>query len=250
MGSVLVDGVDLRAVRFSSLRSRVVLVPQEGFLFDSTLLDNIRSGQARRLARVYLADPDLLVLDEATSAVDPATEVRVQRVLGRPAARGLRTSTGLDDRDAQQHGSQRARQAYSCPDPFERRALDERVQRGTDARQCDEQQLDRQSGLEGLARLARLTDVGEHPAAGQNEHDERGPGYPGVGAGRGGESSRIGSAERPRQRRKDNLTAHPGGRCEHVKGQSDHVEVDCQHPSIQHWWTCGIRPGGSPGRMS
>jgi len=89
MGSVLVDGVDLRAVRFSSLRSRVVLVPQEGFLFDSTLLDNIRSGQARRLARVYLADPDLLVLDEATSAVDPATEVRVQRVLGRPAARGL-----------------------------------------------------------------------------------------------------------------------------------------------------------------
>ena len=33
------------------------------------------------LARAYLADPDLLVLDEATSAVDPATEVRVQRAL-------------------------------------------------------------------------------------------------------------------------------------------------------------------------
>ena len=29
------------------------------------------------LARAYLADPDLLVLDEATSAVDPATEVRL-----------------------------------------------------------------------------------------------------------------------------------------------------------------------------
>ena len=33
------------------------------------------------LARAYLADPDLLVLDEATSAVDPATEVRLQAAL-------------------------------------------------------------------------------------------------------------------------------------------------------------------------
>ncbi|MGI9017751.1 MAG: ABC transporter ATP-binding protein [Euzebya sp.] len=33
------------------------------------------------LARAYLADPDLLVLDEATSAVDPATEMRLQRAL-------------------------------------------------------------------------------------------------------------------------------------------------------------------------
>jgi ATP-binding cassette, subfamily B, bacterial len=33
------------------------------------------------LARAYVANPDLLVLDEATSAVDPATEVRLQRAL-------------------------------------------------------------------------------------------------------------------------------------------------------------------------
>jgi ATP-binding cassette, subfamily B, bacterial len=33
------------------------------------------------LARAYIANPDLLVLDEATSAVDPATEVRLQRAL-------------------------------------------------------------------------------------------------------------------------------------------------------------------------
>jgi ATP-binding cassette, subfamily B, bacterial len=33
------------------------------------------------LARAYVADPDLLVLDEATSAVDPATEVRIARAL-------------------------------------------------------------------------------------------------------------------------------------------------------------------------
>ena len=125
-GRVLLDGVDLRELRFSSLRERVVLVPQDGFLFDDTLLANARfarptaseddvrlaltelgladwleglpHGLATRvgqrgealsagerqlvaLARAYVADPDLLVLDEATSAVDPATEVRIQRAL-------------------------------------------------------------------------------------------------------------------------------------------------------------------------
>ena len=125
-GTVRIDGVDLREVRFSSLRERVVLVPQEGFLFDATLRENVRFGrpdatdedvtlaltelgldawlaglpqglatevgqrgeslsagerQLVALARAYLADPDLLVLDEATSAVDPSTEVRLQRAL-------------------------------------------------------------------------------------------------------------------------------------------------------------------------
>ena len=125
-GRVLLDGVDLRRLRFSSLRERVVMVPQEGFLFDDTVLHNVRYGrpaasdtdielaltelglmewvetlphglhtsvgqrgeslsagerQLVALARAYLADPDLLVLDEATSAVDPATEVRLQRAL-------------------------------------------------------------------------------------------------------------------------------------------------------------------------
>jgi putative ABC transport system ATP-binding protein len=125
-GRVLIDGTDLRRVSFASLRQRVVLVPQEGFLFEGTLLENIRFGrpesteddvrltltelgldgwlatlpqglhtevgqrgeslsagerQLVALARAYLADPDLLVLDEATSAVDPGTEVRLQRAL-------------------------------------------------------------------------------------------------------------------------------------------------------------------------
>ncbi len=125
-GRVLLDGVDLRRLAFDSLRSRVVLVPQEGFLFDDDVAANIRFGrpdatdddialavtelgldswvsglphglathvgqrgeslsagerQLVAIARAYLADPDLLVLDEATSAVDPSTEVRVQRAL-------------------------------------------------------------------------------------------------------------------------------------------------------------------------
>ncbi len=125
-GRVLVDGVDLRDLRSASLRSRIVMVPQDGFLFDTTLRDNVALGrpgaddalvrlaltelglagwleglprgldtrvgqrgeslsagerQLVALARAYLADPDLLVLDEATSSVDPATEVRLQRAL-------------------------------------------------------------------------------------------------------------------------------------------------------------------------
>src|SRR5690606_468018 len=44
-GRVRLDGVDLRDIAFSSLRERVVLVPQEGFLFDQNLLENIRFGK-------------------------------------------------------------------------------------------------------------------------------------------------------------------------------------------------------------
>ncbi|MBB2912907.1 putative ABC transport system ATP-binding protein [Streptosporangium becharense] len=44
-GRILVDGHDLRTVRFSSLRRRIVMVPQDGFLFDGTLAENIRFGR-------------------------------------------------------------------------------------------------------------------------------------------------------------------------------------------------------------
>jgi ATP-binding cassette, subfamily B, bacterial len=125
-GRVLVGGVPLAEVAFASLRARVVMVPQDGFLFDATIADNVRYGcpgmsdeevgdafdelglapwieglqagvatpvgqrgeslsagerQLVAIARAYVADPDLLVLDEATSAVDPATERRLTRAL-------------------------------------------------------------------------------------------------------------------------------------------------------------------------
>ena len=68
------------------------------------------------LARAYVADPDLLVLDEATSAVDPATEVRLQRTLD-AVTRG-RTTVAIAHRlstaQARRRGDRGRRGAGSC----------------------------------------------------------------------------------------------------------------------------------------
>jgi ATP-binding cassette subfamily B protein len=127
-GAVLLDGIDVRSIAPHSLRTSVVLVPQEGFLFDDSIAANVRYGkldassqdilasadelglrdwldglphgidtmvgqrgeslsagerQLVALLRAHLADPDLLVLDEATSAVDPHLEMRIGRALER-----------------------------------------------------------------------------------------------------------------------------------------------------------------------
>jgi len=127
-GHVLVDGQDVRDVTESSLRRNVVVVPQEGFLFDGTVADNIgisrsdatradveascaalgfsdrldaipdgldaivsnrgltlSSGQRQlvALARAFLAEPRVIVLDEATSNLDPATDVLVEEAMHR-----------------------------------------------------------------------------------------------------------------------------------------------------------------------
>ena len=44
-GSVLLDGIDVRRIDARSLRRSVVLVPQEGFLFDDTIAANVRYGK-------------------------------------------------------------------------------------------------------------------------------------------------------------------------------------------------------------
>lgn len=125
-GTVLLGSTDISTVNFDNLRRHVVMVPQEGFLFDSSLADNLRYGkrdateaqlvqaiddleltdwfealpqgldtsvgqrgeslsagerQLVALIRSSLANPDFLVLDEATSAVDPQTELRATRAL-------------------------------------------------------------------------------------------------------------------------------------------------------------------------
>jgi ABC-type multidrug transport system fused ATPase/permease subunit len=129
-GAILVGGVDLRDVSVESRSRRIRLVPQDGFLFDSTIAENVRLGrpdatdeeiagafeslglgwwiarlpsgvgtpvgergenlsvgerQLVALARAQLADAGLLILDEATSAVDPETERALSEALVRLA---------------------------------------------------------------------------------------------------------------------------------------------------------------------
>jgi putative ABC transport system ATP-binding protein len=43
-GRVLIGGVDARRIPFEQLRRRVVMVPQDGFLFEGTVADNVRYG--------------------------------------------------------------------------------------------------------------------------------------------------------------------------------------------------------------
>ena len=125
-GTIVFGGVDLRDATLASLRHRVVVVPQEGFLFGGTIADNVRIARAEAsdddvrsafaaigalgrfeefpegihtevrergsrlsagerqlvsLARAALVDPAVLVLDEATSNLDPGTEFIVERAL-------------------------------------------------------------------------------------------------------------------------------------------------------------------------
>ncbi|MFN0090220.1 MAG: ABC transporter ATP-binding protein [Acidimicrobiales bacterium] len=127
-GSVSFGGVDLRRATAASRRARVVLAPQEGFLFNGTIADNLRIArpdasdaelaaaldalgvrerfealddglatevrergsrlsagekQLVSLARAALADPAVLILDEATSSLDPGTEEIVESALER-----------------------------------------------------------------------------------------------------------------------------------------------------------------------
>ena len=127
-GQITINGVPIHEIDAESRHSSIQMVPQDGFLFDQTIRENVAFGkphaseeeiqtafhslgltdwlnklpdgintqtgsrgerisvgerQLVALARAQLANPGLLILDEATSAVDPETEVALVSALER-----------------------------------------------------------------------------------------------------------------------------------------------------------------------
>jgi ABC-type multidrug transport system fused ATPase/permease subunit len=127
-GIVTLDGRDVRSITRESLRRHFALVQQESFLFNDSILDNIRyghgeasmqqviaaataanahgfisrlpngydtkvgergvrlsGGQKQRIsiARAFLANPTVLLLDEPTSSVEPDSEAAIIAALDR-----------------------------------------------------------------------------------------------------------------------------------------------------------------------
>jgi ATP-binding cassette subfamily B protein len=126
IGSVSLDGVDLRNLHPKDLRRAIVMVTQEAYLFSGTVADNIALGkpdatldqiraaaravgadafieklpdgydtdvnkrggrvsagqrQLISFARAFLADPAVLILDEATASLDIPSERAIQEAL-------------------------------------------------------------------------------------------------------------------------------------------------------------------------
>lgn len=127
-GDIYLDGTNIRSFTREGLRNEVGMVLQDTWLFNGTIMENIRYGrleatdeevkraakiacadhfiqtlpggydfvinteadnisqgqkQLLTIARAILADPTVLILDEATSSVDTRTEILIQQAMDR-----------------------------------------------------------------------------------------------------------------------------------------------------------------------
>jgi ATP-binding cassette subfamily B protein len=127
-GAILIDGHDIRTFTRADLRRSFGMVLQDTWLYNDTIMENIRYGrrtasdaeviaaakaahvdhfvhtlpegyemvineettnisqgqmQLLTIARAILADPPMLILDEATSSVDTRTEILIQQAMDR-----------------------------------------------------------------------------------------------------------------------------------------------------------------------
>jgi ATP-binding cassette subfamily B protein len=125
-GTIYIDGNDIKHIKRHQLRKLLGMVLQDTWLFNGTIMENIRYGnldatdnevikaakaahvdhfvhtlpdgynmvlneessnisqgqkQLLTIARAILADPKILILDEATSSVDTRTEVYIQKAM-------------------------------------------------------------------------------------------------------------------------------------------------------------------------
>ena len=103
-GKIRYDGINIRKIKKPDLRRSLGVVLQDVNLFTGTVMDNIRYGRITRLpdgydtfltgngaqlsqgqrqlisiARAAVADPPVMILDEATSSIDTRTEALVQK---------------------------------------------------------------------------------------------------------------------------------------------------------------------------
>ncbi|WP_022928344.1 ABC transporter ATP-binding protein [Patulibacter americanus] len=76
-GRVLLDGVDLRDLRQNDLRSRMGIVPQEGYLFSGTVADNIAFGRVGATREEVEAAVDRIGAGEILDALPRGLDTEV-----------------------------------------------------------------------------------------------------------------------------------------------------------------------------